>query len=150
MVNEGNCRRGCGLPGSFIHIIWECVIIQSYWSKVHDCMSTVLGIVLQPETKRCLLNVWEPTDLTSKDKIWATLGQMVAKWNIAQMWGAGEPPRVKSWKADMDWCMFREKTVYVSRGCPKKLIAIWNKWNVYCGNICIPPSVPKPDDPITP
>lgn len=71
----------------------------------------VLGLDQTLEAKRCLLNVWGPTDLSSKDRIWATLGHMVVKRNIARMWGASEAPGLNLWKKDMDWCMFREKNM---------------------------------------
>lgn len=110
-------------------------------------MSEVLTVAIRPKAKRCLLNVWEPTDLNTKHTTWATLGFMIAKRNIAQLWGAMQAPKIATWKENMDWCMFREKTVYVAQGCPKKWSMIWNSWNEYRGSICNPPFSPPPDDP---
>lgn len=135
----GLCKRNCGEPSTFLHIIWECPLIQKYWKKVHIIMKDVWGVRLRLEVKRCILNVWEPTDLTAKGKTWATLGQMIAKRNIARLWGADTLPTIRSWKADLDWCMLHEKSVYIARGCPQKWIAIWSNWNEYRGNLCEPP-----------
>lgn len=133
------CRRGCGREGSFLHIIWECEYIQRYWSVIHNTLSTVLAVTILPEARRCLLNIWEPTDLDTYAIQWATLGFMIAKRNIAQAWGAETPPTLQEWKNNMDWNMFREKDVFVSRGCPRKWSRIWSSWNTYRGNICTPP-----------
>lgn len=97
-----------------MHILRECGHVQSYWTGIHNCIREVLEHNIRPEAKKCLLNIWEPTDLNSKDKICITLGLMVAERNIAQLWGAGVLPKVDAWKADMDWCMAREKNVYVA------------------------------------
>lgn len=83
----GGCRRCCGQTGTFMHILWECIHTQSYWRKIHDIISEVLTIILRPEAHRCLLNIWEPTDLNTYHTQWATLGLMLAKRNIAQLWG---------------------------------------------------------------
>lgn len=149
-TEKGDFRRNCGQEGTFIHIIWECEHIQQYWRKIHAILCEVLTLAIHTEVKRCLLNVWEPTDISSKSKLWVTLGLMNANRNIAQLWGAVHPPKLDSWKTDMDWCMFREKTVYVAQGCPKKWSLIWNNWNAYRGNICNPPSAPLLDDPPSP
>lgn len=138
-LESGECRRGCRELGTFFHILWHCHYIQTYWRDIHCTMQTVLGINLQPEARRCILNVWEPTDLNTHTTQWATLAFMLAKRNIAQLWGASQPPQIEKWKEDLDWCMFREKSVYIARGCPGKWIKIWEAWNNYRGGICHPP-----------
>lgn len=47
--------------------------------------------------------------------MWVTLALMVAKMNIAQMWGAVQPPKVSAWKKDMDWSMIRGKNCIYSQ-----------------------------------
>lgn len=91
-TDSGECRCGCGEVGTFIHILWECAYIQSYWHAIHHTLREVLTTDLQPEARRCLLNIWEPTDPTSYTKQWATLAVMIAKRNIVQNWGAHQPP----------------------------------------------------------
>lgn len=142
-ADTNKCRRGWRHMGTFLHTLRECPLIQVYWKGIHDTITAVLGAQLTLEARRCILNVWEPTDLNSKQIIWVTLALMVAKRNIAQKWGAIQPPTVSAWKKDMDWCMFREKIVYIARRCPRKWNQILTEWNVYRGDICTPPA----DDP---
>ena len=59
---SAECRRGCGGVGTFYHIIWECPIIQRYWSEVLHCCSEVLGETLTSVPKWCLLNTWIALD----------------------------------------------------------------------------------------
>lgn len=140
-TDDGKCRRRCGEEGTFMHIIWDCVLIQQYWEKVHSTISEVLQVKFHLEARRALLNVWGPTDLTYYTKTWVILALMLAKRNIAQRWGSLQTPAFIKWKEDIDWCMFREKHVCVARGCPDKWIRIWEPWNVYRGHLCSPPRV---------
>ena len=39
---------------------------------------------------------------------------MIAKRNIAQLWGSAVVPRVKEWEEDLDWCLLAEKMIYES------------------------------------
>lgn len=102
-------------------------------------ISQVTGVLVLPDAKQCLLDIWEPTDLTHRDQDWAILGMALIKRNIAQKWGASLPPTPEQWCDDMDNAMVAEKSVYVHRGCPKKWAMIWDKWNKYRGHICAPP-----------
>lgn len=72
------------------------------------------------QIKTGLLNVLEPTDLKGREKTWVALGMIVAKRNTARLWKAHEAPTLIASKRDMDWCMVMERTIYESRGCPKK------------------------------
>lgn len=96
---QGKCRRLCGQLGTFMHILWECPLIQQYWSNIHNIITEVTEISLQPEARRCLLNIWEPTDLTTPQTLWVTLGLTIAKRNIAQKWGAVQAPTVEAWNS---------------------------------------------------
>lgn len=131
--------RSCNINILFKHILWECPQIHEYWSKVHDILSEVTETPLQLEARRCLLNIWEPTDLNTAQTLWVTLGLTIAKRNIAQKWGAAQAPTIESWKTDLDWCMYREKSTCVSRGCPQKWVRVWTQWSDCQGGILRPP-----------
>ena len=66
---------------------------------------------------------------------------MIAKRNIARLWGTSNAPTIAEWELDVDWCMLEEKVVYVSRGCPNKWAKIWGQWNIYRRNICTVPNM---------
>lgn len=86
-IETPHCLRECEYPGTFFHIIWECQHIQLYWKHIHAVVSQVTGITINPNAKRCLLNIWEQTDLNQAMKQWVTLGLMQARRNIALHWG---------------------------------------------------------------
>lgn len=133
------CVRHCGTEGTLWHTIWDCPQIATYWASVMRTMSQVTNVHVSPTAKCCLLNIWEPTDLNHADQDWVILGMTLAKRNIAQRWGAEQPPTPQQWCRDMDHTMVTEKSVYIHRGCPAKWTHIWNKWNHYRRNICDPP-----------
>lgn len=97
-----NCLRGCGQEGTFIHTLWECDYIQNYWGQVVDIMKRVVGKNIDCYIQLALLNVWGPTDLSAKERIWVTLGLMLAKRNIVRLWGAATVPTADDWGKDMD------------------------------------------------
>lgn len=133
------CLRECGQSGTYFHTIWECPRIQPYWESILNIVTQVTGVTLKPNAKRCLLNIWEPTDLNQAMRKWVTLGLMQARRNIAQHWGAVLPPTRLQWCKDMDNNMITERTVYQHRGCPQKWKKVWGRWNNYRGCICTPP-----------
>lgn len=139
-IDTPTCKRNCGMEGTYIHTLWHCPVIVIYWTNVMQIMSQVTVLHTPPEIKRCLLNVWDPTDLTHSDQDWVILGMALIKRNIARKWGAPLPPTLQEWCRDMDNAMMSKKSVYVHHGCPKKWAKIWGKWNKYRGYICEPPS----------
>ena len=120
--------------GSFFHIIWNCPLIQEYWAEVVGCINSVIGDNREVTPKWCLLNTWTPTDAPRSQRLWATLGAMVAKRNIAKLWGSNLTPKLEDWKNDKDWNGISERAVYSSRGCPQKWSKVWGKWSEYRGH----------------
>ena len=37
------CRSGCGDTATFFHILWDCPIIQRFWTKIVEYISKVPG-----------------------------------------------------------------------------------------------------------
>ena len=88
--------------------------------------------------KLALLNIWEPTDLNRAQRTWVALALIIAKRNVARLWGTNTVPTLTEWEKNLDWCMLAEKVIYESRGCPKKWTKIWGEWNTYRGHLLGP------------
>ena len=131
------CTRGCGERGTFLHILWDCDKVQNYWRQLQEIITEVLGEETTLTPKLCLLNIWEPTDLTRPKRKWLTLAMTIAKRNVARLWGAEQPPRREEWEQDLDWAMLAEKVTYEGRGCPNKWRKIWTEWGTYRGIACM-------------
>ena len=71
--------------------------IQNYWFDIVACLNEVLDEVMEVTTKWCL-NAWFATDLNRMGRTWVTLSVMVAKRNIARMWGSRQPLQAGDWK----------------------------------------------------
>ena len=127
------CVRDCGQRGTFYHVLWECTHIQRYWAGIQEIIDRVLGGENPLDPKLAILNIWSPTDLTRPQRTWLSLALMVAKRNIARMWGGVDTPQIQDWENDLDWCQLAEKTTYESRGCPEKWSRVWGRWNEYRG-----------------
>lgn len=126
-----------------MHQWWNFRILQKYWGKVITGMSRISKTHIDLSLRLCLLNIWDATDLSRTEKIWVTLGCMVAKPNIVKTWKGGVQPKYSDWESDMDLCMQAERAVYERRGCPHKWTKIWAPWNESRGLLCTP-IIPPP------
>lgn len=129
------CVRGCGDVGTFFHILWDCPKIQDYWQRISEIMSEVVGLGVRKETRWHILGVTGDITWPKRCKTWLALASVIAKRNIARLWGANAAPTMKDWEKDLDRCQRAEQVVYQSRGCPQKWKQIWASWRAYRGEI---------------
>lgn len=129
------CVRGCGDVGTFFHILWDCPKIQDYWQRISEIMSEVVGLGVRKETRWHILGVTGDITWPKQCKTWLALASVIAKRNIARLWGANAAPTMKDWEKDLDRCQRAEQVVYQSRGCPQKWEKIWTAWRLYRGDL---------------
>mgnify|MGYP002804626708 CR=1 FL=1 len=75
-----------------------------------------------------VLGIPNDVDAPRHKLLLGNLGMIVAKRDIAKLWGATECPTIEEWKRGMDMYMAAEKVTYRSRGCPRKFLKIWGCW----------------------
>ena len=127
-ADSAECLRCILGEGSFIHTIWRCPKIQTYWSLIVGELNTVLEFTVPMEPAYILLGIPNDVDLPRHKLTFCNLGLMVAKRDIARRWGAKECPTLEEWRVGMDMYMAAEKTTYRARGCPQKFPKIWGSW----------------------
>ncbi len=55
------------LPGTCLHIFWECQIVSNLWTRVHFVLSSLLKIDYIPNPGLCLLNI--DSDLSAEENV---------------------------------------------------------------------------------
>lgn len=111
------CHTECGI---FIHTLWECSQIKTYWVKILRELNNILEAQLELEDRYILLGIPTDVDLPRHKLTLANLGLVVAKRDIARYWGVHQLPTLKEWRACLDLYMIAEKITYKARGCPRK------------------------------
>ena len=127
-AESASCLRCSHEEGTFIHTIWGCPRIQTYWNSIIGELSEVLDAVVPRDPAYVLLGIPNDVDLPRHQLIFCNLGLVVAKRDIARRWGAQECPTLDEWRVGMDMYMAAERTTYRARGCPRKFKKIWGSW----------------------
>ena len=93
-----NCLR-CGYEEStFMHTIWSCPKIQKYWELIRGELNLILDISIPMDPPYILLGIANDVDAPRPKLLFSNLGLIVAKRDIARLWGAGESPSLEEWK----------------------------------------------------
>ena len=128
-----NCLSCLQTEGTFIHTIWGCPSIQTYWGTIIAELCAVLEATVPMEPSYVLLGIPNDVDLPRHQLLFCNLGLVVAKRDVARHWGAAETPTLAEWRAGMDMYMAAEKITCKARGCPRKFSRIWGCWMQYYG-----------------
>lgn len=80
-----HCFRGCSDIGTHLHIWWTCPIVQTYWSKIFQILSTMFETTLQPDPLVALLNN-KPRNITQRQFKLLLYVTTAAKQSIAKAW----------------------------------------------------------------
>ena len=117
------CPRG--IPGTLLHMLWECSAVQKFWRAVLRRLTVILGIDIPCTPIILLLNDFTELVLTMRQRRWLLLGLTAAKKMIAQRW---KPPHILSyqqWVSSTIDLAGLEMSVARMHGAKSENIAIW-------------------------
>lgn len=84
----------------FLHVVWHCPVINSYWIEILDKLEKATGWTASKEMRTVLLGLL-PTPKNKKlTRKLVMLGLILAKRRIAISWRSPNPPCIKSWLSD--------------------------------------------------
>lgn len=106
---NSNCWK-CNCEGAaFLHIAWDCLAIQDYWSEISNIIHAVTG---QPVVLSPLVMLLGYVELTCSEFRRLTAMMIVlARRRLAMHWGATRGPRIKDWLQDITYCQ-EQLTLY--------------------------------------
>lgn len=125
---DENCPCCRGGIGNYIHMVWECPLIQTFWQAVAANISSISGIPIKLDPLILLLGVTDNIPTNTHTKIFIFYCAYYARKTILINWKAPEPPRISAWKTMVNVTLPLYKLTYMGRNCPKKFQKIWSAW----------------------
>uniref|UniRef100_A0A803J4Y6 Reverse transcriptase domain-containing protein n=1 Tax=Xenopus tropicalis TaxID=8364 RepID=A0A803J4Y6_XENTR len=123
-----NCPRCQYTPANFIHMVWECPIIKTYWREVIQQIKEKTDIALPMDPITILLNqLGEITPRRAQNTLLSILC-MYAKKAIAIHWKSRGGPSPHSWEQLIEKAIPLYKLTYMRRSCPDKFYKVWEPW----------------------
>lgn len=116
------------LPGTFLHMFWECPIIVDLWSSVVKDLSKLLDISIPNTPHICLLNDFTDLEYSIIQQRMIMTGFTAAKKVILHSWIHPQVPPRKLWLNYLDNIVNLEyHTARVNRAMPSTL----QKWQSF-------------------
>lgn len=57
------CWKKCGELGSYVHLRWDCPLVQQFWTTIITQSESIIGYPIPKEPKIILLNLWSESDI---------------------------------------------------------------------------------------
>ena len=123
------CFKCKDQKGTLFHCMWECQKILSFWRKVLDLASQIIGKEVPLSPKLCLLNLY-PENFTTSKKVRSLLNIcfLEAKRCIALSWKSDTPCATSQWLRGMTSYLALEKISYTTKN---RLDKFWEIWNIF-------------------
>ena len=123
------CFKCKDQKGTLFHCMWECQKILSFWRKVLDLTSQIIGKEVPLSPKLCLLNLY-PENFTTSKKVRSLLNIcfLEAKRCIALSWKSDTPCATSQWLRGMTSYLALEKISYTTKN---RLDKFWEIWNIF-------------------
>lgn len=118
--------RGCTVPGSHVHIWWECPKVSSFWSEIFKILSTMFKVSLTPDPTVALLNS-KPQTITHRQFKLLLFVTTAAKQTIANAWKLNTLC-IMSVKQRVTQSMIHAKTEAILFDKISKFESLWKPW----------------------
>ena len=106
------CPRCGSLRASFYHMVWECVTIEGFWTRVVAHINRTLHRGYSANPLGCLLGVMNrPAQRKAGNRL-TDLAFVVARKSIAKYWKSPAGPSYVGWVHEMGkWCRAEEELI---------------------------------------
>lgn len=92
------CLRCGETEGTFLHTVWSCEAIQSFWRRILNCLGEVLAWDLPLDPRLVLLHSTDDIGDNRHKQHLLFLALTIAKRDIAQLWKSTSPPTLGGWR----------------------------------------------------
>ena len=126
------CDRCGQSPASSAHMFWYCPRIATYWQKIFQSFSDIIGRVIDPKPLTAIFGVKEP-DLVLSNSQYNTITfiSLLAHRLILINWKQARPPTHSALLKDVMQHLQLEKIKYSLSGCEDKFYEIWQPFIDY-------------------
>lgn len=126
--HSSKCPRCDDPAGTFLHLLWSCPMIQTYWTQVINFLHDQMGSPLQLDPRPCILGLLSEINV---DKFFVTFlhkSLFLDRRLITRYWMRATPPTVQMWKIEVNTTLPYKRVIYLHRGCPAKFGQVWDRW----------------------
>ncbi|XP_056425567.1 olfactory receptor 1009-like [Hyla sarda] len=116
---DSSCHR-CGHPDTdFMHMMWSCHYIASFWSEVIQFLNSLTRRPVPMLPRHCLLGLFDEELWSPAEIIFLREVLFLARKAIALRWMDSRTPTVAGWKALVNTSVNYEYLVYKHRKKPQ-------------------------------
>lgn len=121
------CNRCKITDGTLAHTLWSCIKLSSYWYDIFQCFSKAFKKTFKPDPLVAILGGTGALLLANTFEAQAvSLGMVVAKKMILQMWKSDFAPSYEMWLREMGNVLSLEKIRYHNMDKMKYYHKIWD------------------------
>lgn len=118
----------CGMGvGSMLHVWWDCVNLQPFWSKVHDLNTHITTFTLDYTLAQFLLH---HTSLSKRINYKSLAMHLVnaARLCVPKHWRSTCAPTIREWFARISKIKDMEELIHISQDRMQEFSAVWACW----------------------
>ena len=123
------CFRGCGDPGTHLHIFWECPVTKNYWKEIFLMISAVFKKSITPDPTTALLNLKPDCISYAQFKLFLQI-TTAAKQTISKAWKTATL-LVSETRNRVHQAMLHSKSEAITNDSIDIYETIWNPWVTY-------------------
>ena len=125
------CWKCRSETGSYVHCLWSCVKLQSYWSSIVIELTIIFGVPIRMDPMCLILGL--PDDrITDSKHIFFNILSFAARKKILLFWNKNVAPTKKSWHNIVMDCIPSE---YITCMLQSKIDAFYKVWDPYLQHI---------------
>ena len=132
LISTNTCWKCKKEMGTFVHLIWECSMVNPFWRRVLDFLEAWVGLSLPFSPRLCLLgDKTEIPQLTKSAHSVLMVGIASAARIILRYWKAPTLPTFNEWKALMSETASYEVMLARIRGRGPVVLGNWDYFMEY-------------------
>uniref|UniRef100_A0A8C5MVH8 Reverse transcriptase domain-containing protein n=1 Tax=Leptobrachium leishanense TaxID=445787 RepID=A0A8C5MVH8_9ANUR len=128
-----NCWRCTTEIGTYLHIWWECALIQSFWKRIQELIRDVTDVALD-FTPQIFLFLQLPFSVTSMKKSVLLRILLVARSLIPVFWRSITVPPLKTLIDRMEILRSNEELALSPARAAQHFLTVWYHWSAYCSS----------------
>lgn len=127
-ISSPACIRCPQTRSDFWHMVWDCPVIQTFWSEVVQLLSDVLSVPIPLTPEVCLFGILDEEVWSHHTRVFLRETLFLARKAIALRWMGDRRPSLSQWRNLVNLVIPLNSIIYKHRGCPSKFDKVWGLW----------------------
>lgn len=122
---EDTCSKCRQLVGTFLHMVWSCPVLQTYWRAD---IKKVAGLHLDIDPLVFLLGIIDNLATTKHAKLFVFYAAYYGRKTVLLKWKLSDPPTLSTCCAQINVVLPLYKITYIGRNCPRSSTKYGAAW----------------------